>query len=95
MQRCIIDIEYCSFHVSEDRNCEGEDLLKFCRAAGSSLLQLLLIRVLKMLFQLSSAVDIALAAAEAVEDCIATRGERDWEPTLTAQGVNTISQSKP
>ena len=45
---------------------------KFCSAAGSSLFQLELNRVFMTLLQSSAAVDMALAAAEAAEDCIET-----------------------
>ena len=47
------------------------NILKFCSAAGSKALQLLLSKVLKMPFQLSSAVETAVAAADAAELCSA------------------------
>lgn len=59
--------------------------LKFWRAVGSSLLQLLLIKVLKILFQLSSALDIALAAAEAAEDCSTIH----YQPKLLVSAEHT------
>ena len=43
--------------------------LKFCSAAGSKSVQLLLSRVLKILFQSLDAGKLALAEAEAEDDC--------------------------
>ena len=44
-------------------------LLKFCSVAGSRSVQLLLSRVLKMLFQSLDAGTVTVAEAEAEDDC--------------------------